>query len=522
MPNFKAFSIPAPVGGLNDRDSLADMAPQDAVVMTNWWPYPSYVGIRKGYEEWAIGITDGSEEDTPATPDTIVEYNAPNGTPQLFAAVPDLIYDATTSSPNLVFGTYGSDIGSKWQDVHITTPGGSFMYLLNGQSEAVLYDGSTWQQINSGTTPDITGVDTDTLIHGCLFKNRIFFVAVGSLTLYYLPPLFVGGTVAELDLGSVFRFGGYIMAVYPWTIDAGDGMDDHLVVISSEGEVAVYKGTDPSDANAWALVGVFVLGRPIGRRCGIKYGGDLAINTYEGVYPLGKGLLTATIDRRIALTDKIQNVVSADAERFGTNYGWELCLFPDANMMILNVAGNSKRFQYAQNTITGAWAKFDGMNALCWRNASTGLYFGALGGVYKAWVGNFDTIVVNGGNASIVADVLPAFGYFGSKALNKYFTMVRPYIQTNGSPSILYGLNTDFVSKAPTGVLSYSPPTGMVWGSMTWGSMTWGGGNRSLASWKTVGAVANSAAIRLKIQGNGAEVKFISNDYGVQTSVSVL
>jgi hypothetical protein len=76
----------------------------------------------------------------------------------------------------------------------------------------------------------------------------------------------VGGAATEINLGSVFRLGGCIMACYTWTIDAGNGADDHFVILSSNGEVAVYRGTDPSDATAWSIVGVFVLGRPIGRR----------------------------------------------------------------------------------------------------------------------------------------------------------------------------------------------------------------------------------------------------------------
>jgi hypothetical protein len=265
------------------------------------------------------------------------------------------------------------------------------------------------------------------------------------------------------------------------------------------------------------LVGVFTLGRPIGRRCGIKYGGDLAINCMEGVFPLGKGLLSASVDRRVALSDKIQNSVSIAANSYSGNYGWQLCQYPDNNMLILNIpAGNGQNYQFAQNTLTGAWTKFTGWNATVWLNAATGLYYGDANSIKKAWAGNLDVTV------PIQADVLPAFNYFGNKARNKYFTMVRPYLQSTGNPSALYGLNTDFNLTDPQGALSYSPMTGMEWGSMVWGSMVWGGGLAPITAWQTVGAVCNSASLRLKVQNNGSEVRFSNIDYLYQQGQSVL
>ena len=497
-----ATSVPAPVGGLNDRDSLADMPAKDAVILNNWWPYPSEVAVRKGYSDWATGFSEPVE--------TIVEYLPVSGTSTLFAISDGEIFDITTA------GAIGAAVvtglsNSRFQNVNITTPGGSFMYLLNGVDEPQLWNGATWVSVDGVSVPAITGVTTTELVHGTVFKNRIFFVQAASLNLWYLPVNSIGGLAVKIDLGSVFNLGGYIQAVYNWTIDAGDGSDDHLAVITSNGEVAVYKGTDPSSATTWALVGVFVLGRPLGRRCGIKYGGDLAINCMEGVFPMGKALLSASVDRRVSLTDKIQNSVSIAANTYGSNFGWQLCLFPSANMLILNVPSvDGANYQFAQNTLTGSWAKFTGWNASSWCNASSGLYFGDDDSVKFAWSGNLD------GMSSIVADVLPAFSYFGLRAQNKYFTMVKPYLQSGGSPSVIYGLNIDFNPQDVTGALNYTPPTGMVWGSLVWGTMVWGGGLTNIANWQTVGAVGSSAALRLKVQNNGAPLTWSATDFVYQ------
>lgn len=503
-----ATSIPAPVGGLNDRDSIADMPQSDAVIMENWWPYPSYLGIRKGSANHVTGL--------PATVETLVEYLPTTGGSTLFAAAGTAIYNVTTA------GAVGAAVqtglsNARWENAQITTPGGSFLYLVNGVDKPRLWDGTAWTSVDGVSTPAITGVTTTLLAHAQLFKNRLFFTEKNSMRLWYLPVNSIGGAASQLDLGSVFRLGGFIQAAYTWTIDAGSGSDDHLVVLSSNGEVAVYSGADPSSATDWRLIGVFTLGRPLGRRCAVKFGGDLAINCMEGVFPLGKGLLSASVDRRVALTDKIQNSVSEAANSYANNYGWQICQYPDNNMLILNVpAGSGVNYQYAQNTITGAWTKLTGWNASVWLNAATGLYYGDNNSIKKAWVGNLDI------SSPIVADILPAFSYFGSKAYNKYFTMVRPYFQSTGTPSILYGLNSDFVASAPVGALAYTPPTGMFWGSMVWGQMVWGGSLTTLTAWQTVGSVCNSASVRLKVQNNGSEVRYSNTDFLYQKGNSVL
>ena len=52
----------------------------------------------------------------------------------------------------------------------------------------------------------------------------------------------VAGAASMFDLGQIFTEGGYLMAMATWTVDAGYGVDDLAVFITSEGEVAVYRG----------------------------------------------------------------------------------------------------------------------------------------------------------------------------------------------------------------------------------------------------------------------------------------
>jgi subtilase family serine protease len=91
----RTATVPAPVKGINARDSLASMDDEDAVYMVNWWPQPSYIGIRRGYRQHVTGFADPVE--------SLCAYNTATGT-SLFAASGTAIYDATTA------GTVGAAV----------------------------------------------------------------------------------------------------------------------------------------------------------------------------------------------------------------------------------------------------------------------------------------------------------------------------------------------------------------------------------------------------------------------------
>ena len=65
----KAVSVPAPVGGLNSRDSIDAMAPTDALIMSNFFPTVEKVTLRDGYTSFCTGIGSGNVE-------TLIEHNA--------------------------------------------------------------------------------------------------------------------------------------------------------------------------------------------------------------------------------------------------------------------------------------------------------------------------------------------------------------------------------------------------------------------------------------------------------------
>lgn len=483
----------------------------DAVILTNWFCTPFDVQIRQGYTQHATGITGDVE--------TVAAYNSAT-TSKLFAANTTDIYEVTTA------GTVGAaDVSSltngRWQHVNFTTTGGSFLVMVNGEDDMLQYNGTTWTAIDAVSTPAITGVATADLIHVCSHKRRLWFVQDASTKAWYLPVDSIGGAAASQDLGAVFQMGGYLMAVETWTIDAGAGMDDHLVFVSSKGEVAVYKGTDPASPSTWALVGVWAIGAPINRRCMIKYGGDVMYLSRDGVVPLSKALLSSRVNTRVAITDKIQHLVSEDVGTYAQVFGWKLIMYPNANMLILNVpASGGLSHQYVMNTISGAWSRWEGMNALAWELFEDQPYFGATGAVYKAWDGWSDNATATGtGGENIRTTLLTAFDYHGKATQLKRWTIMRPVFASSGVPSVLLRVNVDFDRSPPTGSASIGQAfLGTEWGGSTWGGGQWNGQSLTITkSWQAAGGVGYCGALSLITESKTIEVRLQAIDYAVES-----
>lgn len=494
----KTKSVPAPVGGLNARDAIAEMAPTDAIIMDNWFAEPSYVSLREGSANWATGL--------PGWVESLMTYSSAAGR-KMFAASVTAFYDATSA------GAVGAGVvtgltNARWQHLNFGTPGGQFMYTVNGVDKPRLYDGTTWTAIDGISTPAITGVTTTKLIHVNAWKSRLWFTEKDSFRMWYLPLNSIGGAASSIDFSSMFKLGGYMMCMVTWTIHTQNGTDEFAVFISSEGEVAVYQGIDPASASTFAIVGLFRIGRPIGRRCYTKVGSDVLLLTADGFFMLSKALITEQVSRAEAISDKIVNLVNADVQLYNANFGWQPVLFPMGNKILINVpqTENSVQYQYVMNTISQQWSRYTGWNAACFELMGDNLFYGGNTVVVNADVGMDD----NGVN--IVGDVKPAFNYFGSSGQKK-FNMVRPIFVSNGLLSPALDMNVDFNETVPTATPTFSGFSGSPWDSSPWNTSLWGGSNQITKNWITVNGVGFCGTIRMRIATNLLTVKWQSTDF---------
>jgi hypothetical protein len=490
-------SIPAPVGGWNVRDSLANMSPTDAVIMTNFFPTVSSVNLRGGYSKWSTGITGQVE--------TLMAYET-GSVSKLFGIANGSIYNCTTKGAVGAAEKTGLT-NSRFEHINVTTAGGSYLYACNGLDDPLLYNGTTWASINGSSAIAITGITTNKLNNVTLFKNRVWFVEKESLKAWYLPTNSVGGAAQVLDLSSIARMGGYIVSLSAWTIDAGYGVDDNLVFVTSQGEIIVYRGTDPASASTWALAGVWKLGAPVSQRCLYKYGGDLLILSLDGLLPLASALQSSRLDPRVNLSDKIQGAITEATTNYQNSFGWALLYHAKNNALWINVpVGAGVQEQFVMNTITKSWTRFTGWGANCWETFDDNPYFGGNGFVGLAWNGYVDDI------NDINATALQAFNYYESRGVKKYFTRARPSIFTDGTPAILVGINVDFDISNTTGSLTFSPTSYGLWDTSVWDNVLWASGTVITNNWQGVTGIGYCAGIQLKSASQGLQIEWASTD----------
>lgn len=497
-------TIPAPVGGWNALDSLALMKSTDAIRLVNWWPRTTDVVIRGGADDHTTGIT--------GTVKTLSSYSPETAANNALYGITDAgIFDVTTAG---AVGAAVKAVTSGWcQHVNYSVSGADYLVLVNGVDKLILHDGTNWTSVDNASTPSITGVTTSDLVNLSVFKRRLLFCANNKIGFYYLPINAVGGAAAYYDLGGLFGRGGYLMATGTWTIDAGAGVDDFAVFVTSEGEVAVYQGTDPGDATAWSLVGVYQIGRPIGRKCLHKLGGDLLIICDDGVYPISKALQSAELRRESAITRKIENAFREAATLYGTLTGWHMEFYSAQSALIVNIpTSETTSKQYVMNTITKAWCEFDSWNATEFSVLNGELYFGTSTKTAKAWTGRDDF------GSDVLADAKTAFQYFGDTARLKKAQLFRPILAVDGPLSFLLDINVDFEDHPPTGVATYDTFQAGVWDSGLWDTALWGGSLEIIKDWKGAAVEEGKClAALLRISNSTLEVQWMATEFQYTT-----
>jgi hypothetical protein len=499
------FSLPAPTGGWNARDSIADMDEKDAVTLENFFAETTDVRVRSGMADHVTGIG--------AQVESLMAYSTPAGTKTLFCAASNEFYDVTTA------GAVGAAVvtglaNNRWQHVNYTNAGGtSYLCCFNGADDPRYWDGSTWTAITGVSSPAITGVTPTNIIGAAIHNRRMWLVEKDSLTAWYLPIDSVGGTARAFSLAGMCKRGGFIMAIGTWTLDSGIGIDDLLVIITSEGQVVVFKGTDPSSASAWSLIGIWDIGAPLGRRCMTKYKGDNIIACVDGVMPLSTALIGSRADPQAALTYKINRAFAIAALSHKDKFGWEIFHYPLENHLMLNVPVNegSSQEQYAMNTITGSWGRYKGLAANCWAVCNNEAYYGTDGEVVK-----FGGLVYADNSTNINTDLQQAYSYFGHRGRIKQFIAMRPNILLGGSISLKMDVTTDFGIETPQNSLSLTPAQSAVWdgASSKWDdtSLLWGGGVQLSNPWQTVNGVGIAGSPRM-LTASQTEVRLQSSDY---------
>ncbi|UDF30044.1 UNVERIFIED_ORG: hypothetical protein LHK14_01610 [Roseateles sp. XES5] len=372
-------TFPAPTGGLVTATDMASSTPGAASILRNF--FQTLTGARLRGGSLKKGLAAGGADIRSAFK---YKYGA---TEKLFMATATGIFDMTSpaappaTTPAAVSGLGGGD----WCTFQHTNAGNAYLVCVNGANDRRLFNGATWT-----TTPAITFTDGTTMPQlncGWLFKNREFFTKNATLDAYYLAVNAIGGAASVFPLGGVMKKGGSLLTGFSWSLESGDGLSDMCVFISTEGEVAVYAGDDPSSASSFALKGVYQIGKPLGKNCWIRAGGDVLIATVDGLTPISQ---VFTRDRQalslVSVSRPIEDLWRMAANATGS--GWTLKQWPEQNLVFVSFPSNPVLADttFVLNVLTGKWSTVSNWRATCYETLQGSLFFGAVAGF--CWQGD--------------------------------------------------------------------------------------------------------------------------------------
>lgn len=488
--------LPAPVGGLNKRDALSAMPPEDAYVLDNWFPRTDGLETRGPFEEHATGLGGPVK--------TLAVYTG--GDPALLGFADGSVFDCTAA------GAVGAALETgRANDAVITAMFSNtfdqFLIGVNGVDSPFGYDGTVFADLV------ITGIaDPDTLSYVHAFKGRLYFAATDICGFYYLPVGQIQGAVSAFDLGEVSQTGGALVSIATITRDGGSGPDDFICFILNTGEVIVYQGYDPDDVTLWQKVGSYITGRPIGNNCVVKFGGDIILISEMGLIPLEK------VFSGEAEYSESQSPISSklgDALRsylpYADTHGWQAQLHGAGDMLLFNVPADTSTqlyHQFVMNTITRAWCRFRGLDGLCWEVINRELYFGGYdGSIYKY----LDT-GIESSDEVIQADAKQAFSYFGESRL-KHFHSSRLQLQFSGQPPMIVGFNVDYKDNSElfTSTLSGPDDEGS-WDTSTWDDTSWALDLETQTFWQEINRMGFSGSHWLRTSITGARLRWFATE----------
>jgi hypothetical protein len=493
---FKSFA--APTAGWVANRNIADprsIEGQGAAVLDNFIPKSSSVVLRRGKQRYA---TIGG--------DTLSMFTYDNGlNDRMFAASETTIFDITgPAGPGDSGIVVGADYGSgRWSVAQFATTGGVYLIGVNGVDPGFIFDGTTFSPLTGITVPN--GLTTADLAYVWVYKNRLWFAARDSMDAYYTDMAdSIGGNLSWFPLSGIFGRGGSLQYGATWSLDNGaeGGLSEQLIFVSSEGEVAVYQGTDP--VSDFTKVGTYRIGTPLGNQAFFRGGGDVAIATSVGLVPLSKAISLDVTSLSVATVSyKIADAWSEAVQQRGDG-NWQLELWPEQKLAIVappNAIGSGQPVMFVSNTETGAWARFTGWEARSMCVFRGQLFFGSTGGaVFLANVsGRDDGTVFTGA-------VAPLFEDMGSPGSLKIGRTARPVMRgaaaVVGKVEMLADYRTTFGVAPNAGEVA----GGSVWDSGIWGVSTWSNDVSQVVTQQPVSISGTGYALSLGYQVSSASI----------------
>ena len=514
--DHKAYSYAAPISGLDLVHPLTQMDPLTTIVMENAICRAYGVAFRPGWKSWSSLI--------PGEVRTVMPYNAARGlsstNSRLFAACSDgKIYDVTDQTdevtvPPVAVTIPNQDIPGEFSWVSFSETGTNYLVIAGAGGGVWTYDdvGGWVDRTLLITLTPVAPTIPPTFDFVTAWKGRLWFIRNNTCEAYYLEVGAIQGAAALFDFGPLFQHGGDLQAMASWTLeDGGHGVDDKLVVVSSEGDVIIYQGQDPNDPLDFQLAGRWYVGRvPYGRRFMDRYGGDLGILCQYGFLWLSRLIQQkgVAIDPQALASYRINpKMAVAIRDTVDLPY-WEVRYFAALQAMLVNapVFPGGREEQFVMNVDTNAWSTFVGIPMLTCEVFRNNFYFGTDDGrVGQAFAPEVqsDGVATDGTpGKTIEVNCQSAFVAPGDPVRIKRMTMFNMLFQAESRPNVKAQINVDWNLGGTPGSPGFQQVNTPLWDTAKWNQARWSGGSQNtFRGWVGADVVGYYASLRFTANG---------------------
>lgn len=509
--------VSAPVGGLNGKDSLADMAATDAYLLDNLFPSSDKISARRGCVKHTNVPLPGAVQS--------LEVYSGAASEIMLAWSGTRTYNVSTATP--------VEIDSGILNSYVITAmfsnaadNGQHLIIVNGANAPKSFNGTSIVNLT------MTGITTPSDLNFVFtFKNRLYFGARNRLGFFYLPVGQIQGALSYFDLAQVSKKGGRLVAIATYSQNSGDSPDDYIIFITSRGECIVYAGTDPSSAANWRLIGRYYAATPIGQKCAFNLNGELIILTLEGAIPFSEirkagdsragGVTTNSFG---AITTKLGKFIS-DLNVNANVLGWEGTQYSRGSWLLLNVPATptitGDYYHFVMNVNTGSWCRFTNWNGLCFTVFNRRLYFGKNNGyVMLADEGKTDD------GAPIEIEVKSAYNYFTTQNeignMTKHFQWAQLFLASDGTPTVNVSFSVNFNETRPDLTAGLPNPGGAQWDVAQWDVAQWAVDSQQRTALVTLNRGGFNGSLWLRASLNNISFEWFATQFVMERTVGLL
>lgn len=408
--------LPPQSRGWNTRDPIVGMEAGFAPILDNYVIEGGAPRVRRGWRSWATGLG--------ARVDGLLPWNGAGASPRLFASAGTSIFDVTTA------GAVGAAVvtgltNARWSSINVAASGGNFLFAFNGADTSRTFDGTTWANwTGTGVTGGVAWAGTS--------QGRLYVGNPGRLSFFYGGAGAIGGAFTEFPLQGVAQLGGGVAAVTTISGDGGQGPQTLTVFITTEGEIIVYSGNDPSSVSTWSLVGRWRVPRPVGapHRCVTQWGGDALLMTEGGTLPLSSlraGDESARAMERFGVTRRILPTWQAIIQDRRGLSGWGITPLTRLGLLVINAPWTGTAAQQIVVSEGEALTRWFGVNAAVWAEALNGrAFFGDATSTGRVLLYGEDA---SDGGFGIRSEGLTTFTVLGRGSTVKRTQLVQPILR---------------------------------------------------------------------------------------------